>query len=140
MASKSGGIGSKSGRMAVEPETLSVEAGMIPENPEEPPDSFMTLLYKLPRKSSETQICRCVLALCRWRDLTAIEIGQYLEKSPAYIRDRYLSKFLDKQLLDLTEHPSSKNVRYKISEAGKEWLKKNWTSDPAQKQPVDDSK
>lgn len=66
-----------------------------------------------------------VLALCEWRDLTSTEIGRYLEKSPQYVRERYVSKFLEKGLLDLTEHPSSKNVRYKISKDGREWLERS---------------
>lgn len=125
-AVKSEGIDPKSVGIEAKPEGIKTEPKSSEDELEQPPDPVQRLLNRLPQKASEEIVKRVVLALCEWRDLTSTEIGRYLEKSPQYVRERYLSKFLEKGLLVLTEHPSSKNVRYKISNDGREWLQHNW--------------
>ena len=72
------------------PVGIAIESNSANDDFEQPPDPVQRLLNRLPQKTSEEIVKRVVLALCDWRDLTSTEVGRHLEKSPQYVRERYL--------------------------------------------------
>lgn len=94
------------------------------EEPEPLPKPLQALIDALPRRSGHRRMARAILSLCAWRDLKSNEIAWYCERNATYLRDSHISRLLEDKLLGLTDHPSSPNLRYRTTEAGKTWLKR----------------
>ena len=87
------------------------------------PEEIQQLLNRMTRRPPKEIVQRAVLTLCNWKELKATELAFYLEKTPNYIRQAYLSPFLDLELLDITTSKHHPDLRYKTSKKGTAWLK-----------------
>ena len=89
---------------------------------QELPSHLQKIVDALPARVGTKKMATAILSLCEWRDLKAAEIAAYCRRNAQYLRERHISTLLEDKLLNLTDQPSSPNLRYCISKQGKEWL------------------
>lgn len=86
------------------------------------PTHLQKIVDALPGRAGHRRMAKVILSLCEWRDLKAVEIASYCNRNSEYLRETHISQLLNDKLLNLTEQPSSPNLRYCISKQGVEWL------------------
>ena len=103
--------------------TLTAEHSGSGEERLEPLPKILKLeISGLGKRASKKSVARIILNLCSWRDLRPSEVAAYLGRNQDYLRQTYITKLLDDELLDLTADPSNPRLTYETSESGMRWL------------------
>ncbi|MCU0716545.1 MAG: hypothetical protein MUD03_10510, partial [Pirellula sp.] len=99
---KSGELAVKSGELAAQLE------GPIPED-------ISKMLDSLGAKSKTDRLLDVIVKLLEWRELSLVEVAEYVGRTPEHVRSAYISKLLQADLIELTipEKPTDPNQRYR---------------------------
>jgi len=85
-------------------------------------EDLQDAVRSLGKKASVAAIQAVILRLCAWKALNSAELGLYLSRNPAWVRETYVKPLIDGALLRPTASKFSPGVRYATTPAGHSYL------------------